>query len=162
MFRIQDVRRGRRSRKVVHFDRLKPCPSTVRFPLEHTTPKNHTVKQTAAPEYTDQPAPHLPGSELQFFDGEDLEQTDPGVDTNPQMPKMLNRKRLTKLNRKRLTWGCCLRINLSMKYVLSRCPPQCHRIDKIANTHGGTVGPHSSMVNQFLYEQLSLTQREVV
>ena len=54
VFRIQDVRRGRRSRKVVHFDRLKPCPSTVRFPPEHMTPKNHTVKQTAAPEYTDQ------------------------------------------------------------------------------------------------------------
>ena len=77
VFRIQDVRRGKRSRKLVHFDRLKPCPSTVRFPLEHTTPKKQTVKQTAAPEYTDQPAPYLPGSELPFFDeGEDLEQTD--------------------------------------------------------------------------------------
>ena len=53
MFRIQDVRRGRRSRKVVHFDRLKPCPSTVRFPPEHTTTKKQTVKQTAAPECTD-------------------------------------------------------------------------------------------------------------
>ncbi|KAL5468841.1 hypothetical protein EMCRGX_G029964 [Ephydatia muelleri] len=84
VFRIQNIRRGRKSRKVVHFHRLKPCPSTVRFPPEHTTPKKQTVKQTAAPEYTDQPAPHLPGSELQFVDeGEDLEQTDPGVDTNP-------------------------------------------------------------------------------
>ena len=84
VFRIQDVRCGRRSRKVVHFDRLKPCLSTVCFPQEHTTPKKQTVKQTTAPEYTDQPAPHLPWSELQFFDeGEDLEQTDPGVDTNP-------------------------------------------------------------------------------
>ena len=81
VFRIQDIRRGKRSRKVVHFDRLKPCSSTVRFPPEHTTPKK---KQTAAPEYTDQPAPHLPRSELQFFDeGEDLEQTYPGGDTNP-------------------------------------------------------------------------------
>ena len=54
------------------------------LPSEHTTPKKQTVKQTAAPEYTDQPAPHLLGSELQFVDeGEDLEQTDPGVDTNP-------------------------------------------------------------------------------
>ena len=31
VFRTQDVRRGRRSRKVVHFNRLKPCPSTVRL-----------------------------------------------------------------------------------------------------------------------------------
>ena len=152
VFRIQDVRRGRRSRKVVHFDRLKPCPSTVRFPPEHTTPKNHTVKQTAAPEYTDQPAPHLPGSELQFFDGEDLEQTDPGVDTNPDQAEQEEAE------------VGVLPANQSFNEVpaLPVPSPVPQDIDKIADTHGGTVGPHSSMVNHFLYEQLSLTQREVV
>ena len=47
LYRIQDVRHGRRSRQVVHFDRLKPCPPEVRFPPNDAVPKKQAAtKQT--------------------------------------------------------------------------------------------------------------------
>ena len=77
VYRIQDTRRSRRrNRLVVHFDRLKPCPSTLRLP-KPTAPNEHTQLQPDSilpAELGLLPPP--PGTQLELFDDVDDEGTE--------------------------------------------------------------------------------------
>eukprot|EP00731_Ephydatia_muelleri_P004957 Em0002g1133a len=72
-YRILDLRRiaaRRRKRMVVHFDRLKPCPSDIRLDLDDVDAKN---PEAEGPTSTNQShhRPEYPGTTLQFFDDSD-------------------------------------------------------------------------------------------
>eukprot|EP00731_Ephydatia_muelleri_P017388 Em0010g486a len=72
-YRILDLRRiaaRRRKRMVVHFDRLKPCPSDIRLDLDDIDAKN---PEAEGPTSTNQShhRPEYPGTTLQFFDDSD-------------------------------------------------------------------------------------------
>ncbi|KAL5515841.1 hypothetical protein EMCRGX_G001073 [Ephydatia muelleri] len=72
-YRILDLRRiavRRRKRMVVHFDRLKPCPSDIRLDLDDVDAKN---PEAEGPTSTNQchHRPEYTGTTLQFFDDSD-------------------------------------------------------------------------------------------
>eukprot|EP00731_Ephydatia_muelleri_P000931 Em0001g931a len=72
-YRILDLRRiavRRRKRMVVHFDRLKPCPSDIRLDLDDVDAKN---PEAEGPTSTNQShhRPEYTGTTLQFFDDSD-------------------------------------------------------------------------------------------
>ena len=74
-YRILDLRRiaaRRRKRMVVHFDRLKPCPSDIRLDFDDVEAKN---PETEGPSSANQSRhrPEYPGTTLQFFDRDDFE-----------------------------------------------------------------------------------------
>ena len=57
---------------VVHFDRLKPCPSDIRLDFDDVEAKN---PETEGPSSANQSRhrPEYPGTTLQFFDRDDFE-----------------------------------------------------------------------------------------
>ena len=64
VYRIQDTRRARKNRKVVHFDRLKPCPENTRL-----DDSNLEVRSQTEPGVSDVlPKNRFPGNQLQLMD----------------------------------------------------------------------------------------------
>ena len=73
VYRIQDTRRARKNRKVVHFDRLKPCPDNTRL-----DDSNLKVRSQTEPGVSDVlPKNRFPGNQLQLMD-------DDGAESEPE------------------------------------------------------------------------------
>ena len=73
VYRIQDTRRARKNRKVVHFDRLKPCPENTRL-----DDSNLKVRSQTEPGVSDVlPKNRFPGNQLQLMD-------DDGAESEPE------------------------------------------------------------------------------
>eukprot|EP00731_Ephydatia_muelleri_P034748 Em0075g1a len=73
VYRIQDTRRARKNRKVVHFDRLKPCSENTRL-----DDSNLEVRSQTEPGVSDVlPKEQVPGNQLQLMD-------DDGAESEPE------------------------------------------------------------------------------
>ena len=75
-YRIKQVE-GRRQCRIVHFDRLKPCPSNIRLkntPLVTADSQEEMLEQLAGPaEGSQHPIPNF-GNNLQLVDNDDFDQ----------------------------------------------------------------------------------------
>ena len=73
VYRIQHTRRARKNPKVVHFDRLKPCPENTRL-----DDSNLEIRSQTEPGVSDVlPKNRFPGNELQLMD-------DDGAESEPE------------------------------------------------------------------------------
>ena len=72
-YRIQKMQ-GRKQRKVVHFDRFKPCSKTIRLDANHLSPTDSSA--TADTPSNPHPQGHTIGERLELVEDEDCEQLD--------------------------------------------------------------------------------------
>ena len=80
VYRIQDTRRARKNRKVVHFDRLKPCPENTR--LDDSRPE---IRSQTEPGVSDVLQKNrFPGHQLQLMD-------DDGAESEPENAELDHR-----------------------------------------------------------------------
>ena len=74
-YRIQKML-GRKQRKVVHFDRLKPCSKTIRLDANHLSPTDSSATADTPSNPNPHPQGHTIGERLELVEDEDCEQLD--------------------------------------------------------------------------------------
>ena len=80
VYRIQDTRRARKNRKVVHFDRLKPCPENTRLDDSRPEIRSHTEPGVSDVLQKNR----FPGHQLQLMD-------DDGAESEPENAELAQR-----------------------------------------------------------------------